>query len=41
MTYAQIAEAVGVPIGTVMSRIFHARRRLHEMLPDLGRDSRL
>lgn len=40
MTYAQIAEAVGVPIGTVMSRIFHARRRLHEMLPDLGRDSR-
>lgn len=36
MTYAQIAEAVGVPIGTVMSRIYHARRRLHEMLPDLA-----
>jgi RNA polymerase sigma-70 factor (ECF subfamily) len=35
MTYGQIAEAVGIPIGTVMSRIYHARRRLHDMLPDL------
>ncbi len=36
MTYGQIAEELGIPIGTVMSRIFHARRRLHEMLPDLA-----
>ena len=35
-TYAQIAEALGVPIGTVMSRLYHARRRLHELLPDLA-----
>jgi RNA polymerase sigma-70 factor, ECF subfamily len=31
-TYAQIAEAQGVPIGTVMSRIYYARRKLRELL---------
>jgi RNA polymerase sigma-70 factor, ECF subfamily len=36
LTYGQIAEAVGIPIGTVMSRLYHARRRLHELLPDLA-----
>jgi RNA polymerase sigma-70 factor (ECF subfamily) len=36
MTYGQIAEAVGVPIGTVMSRLYHARRRLHGFLEDLA-----
>lgn len=36
LTYGQIAEIVGVPIGTVMSRIYHARRRLREMLSDLA-----
>lgn len=36
LTYGEIAEAVGIPIGTVMSRIYHARRRLREMLGDLG-----
>jgi RNA polymerase sigma-70 factor (ECF subfamily) len=36
LTYGQIAEAVGIPIGTVMSRLYHARRKLHEMLPDLA-----
>ena len=36
MTYGEIAEVVGVPLGTVMSRIYHARRKLHEMLPDLA-----
>jgi len=35
MTYGQIAEVLGIPIGTVMSRLFHARKRLHELLPDL------
>jgi RNA polymerase sigma-70 factor (ECF subfamily) len=36
MTYGQIAEAVGIPIGTVMSRLHHARRRLHKLLEDLA-----
>jgi len=36
MTYGQIAEALGIPIGTVMSRLYHARRRLAEWLPDLA-----
>lgn len=36
LTYGDIAEAVGIPIGTVMSRIYHARRRLREMLGDLA-----
>lgn len=36
MTYGQIAEAVGAPIGTVMSRLYHARRRLHRLLEDLA-----
>jgi len=36
MTYGEIAEALGIPIGTVMSRLYHARRRLHEVLADLA-----
>lgn len=36
MTYQQIADTVGIPIGTVMSRLYHARRRLHDKLPDLA-----
>jgi RNA polymerase sigma-70 factor (ECF subfamily) len=36
MTYGQIAEIVGVPVGTVMSRLYHARRRLREALADLA-----
>lgn len=34
MTYARIATLQDVPIGTVMSRIYYARRRLREMLAD-------
>ena len=30
--YQQIATALGIPIGTVMSRLFHARRRLRDEL---------
>lgn len=36
MTYGDIAEAVGVPIGTVMSRLYHARQKLHKLLADLA-----
>lgn len=36
LTYGEIAEALGIPIGTVMSRLYHARRRLHEQLADLA-----
>jgi RNA polymerase sigma-70 factor (ECF subfamily) len=36
MTYGQIAKVLEVPIGTVMSRLFHARRRLRELLPGLS-----
>ncbi|MEW6254123.1 MAG: sigma-70 family RNA polymerase sigma factor, partial [Planctomycetota bacterium] len=39
MTYGKIAEVLGIPIGTVMSRLYHARRRLHDMLPDLRPES--
>lgn len=36
LSYKEIAEAQGVPIGTVMSRIFAARRKLQSMLGDLS-----
>jgi RNA polymerase sigma-70 factor (ECF subfamily) len=39
LTYGQIAEALGIPIGTVMSRLFHARRKLQAALPDLAPES--
>ncbi len=32
--YAEIAEHVSLPLGTVKSRIFYARRRLQAMLVD-------
>lgn len=37
-SYAQIAEIVDIPIGTVMSRLFRARKNLKEQLLDLNRD---
>lgn len=36
MTYGEIAEALDIPLGTVMSRIHRARRQLKEWLSDLG-----
>lgn len=35
-SYAQIAEITGVPIGTVMSRLFRARQTLKQQLLEFG-----
>lgn len=35
-SYAQIARAMGVPVGTVMSRLFYARRALRALLARPG-----
>ncbi len=35
LSYAEIAEATGVSIGTVMSRLFHARQKLQVALSDV------
>lgn len=37
-SYAQIAEITEVPIGTVMSRLFRARKNLKQHLLDFGSD---
>ena len=34
--YAEIAEAVGIPEGTVASRLYHARRALRAALDEMG-----
>ena len=36
LSYAEIAKAVGVPKGTVMSRLFYARRRVRATLVEAG-----
>jgi RNA polymerase sigma factor (sigma-70 family) len=36
LAYPEIAEIVGCPVNTVKTRMFHARRRLKELLPGLG-----
>lgn len=37
--YREIAEIVGIPVGTVMSRLFRARRRLQKQLYDSAVES--
>lgn len=36
LSYGEIAEAEGIPEGTVASRLFHARRALKEALEEMG-----
>ena len=41
-SYQEIAETMGCPVNTVKTRMFHARRRLANLLPQLqeqGKDS--
>ena len=40
-SYREIAEIVGCPVNTVKTRMFHARRKLRELLPTLGVPSAL
>jgi len=37
-SYAEIAEIIDVPVGTVMSRLFRARKNLKHQLLDFGSD---
>ena len=36
LSYQEIAESLGIPKGTVMSRLHHARRRVRELLIEAG-----
>jgi RNA polymerase sigma-70 factor (ECF subfamily) len=39
-TYDELAERLAIPRGTVMSRLFHARRRLKQLLSELPGETR-
>jgi RNA polymerase sigma-70 factor (ECF subfamily) len=39
-SYAEIGEILGCPVNTVKTRMFHARRRLRELLPTLAGELR-
>jgi RNA polymerase sigma-70 factor (ECF subfamily) len=36
LSYAEISEALGIPKGTVMSRLYYARQRVQELLTEAG-----
>jgi RNA polymerase sigma factor (sigma-70 family) len=36
LPYQEIAEIMGCPVNTVKTRMFHARRRLRDLLPEMG-----
>jgi RNA polymerase sigma factor (sigma-70 family) len=36
LSYLEIADIMGCPVNTVKTRMFHARRRLRELLPEMG-----
>lgn len=36
LSYPEVAEVVGCPVNTVKTRMFHARRKLRDRLPELG-----
>jgi RNA polymerase sigma-70 factor (ECF subfamily) len=38
MGYKDVAKAMGCSLGTVMSRLFYARRRMAALLADLGKE---
>ena len=40
-SYAEIAENIDIPIGTVMSRLYRARQNLREQLHDLSAEGKL
>jgi RNA polymerase sigma-70 factor (ECF subfamily) len=40
LSYEELSEALGIPKGTVMSRLFHARHKMQAVLKDyLGEDA--
>lgn len=41
LSYKEIAEVIGIPIGTVMSRLHRARQKLTEQLRSLALDRRI
>ena len=36
LSYQEISDVVGCPVNTVKTRMFHARRRLKDLLPEMG-----
>jgi RNA polymerase sigma-70 factor (ECF subfamily) len=41
LSYREIAEVIGISVGTVMSRLFRARKRLSDELSGLAREQRI